>query len=424
MEEKNNNLNILKFLYIIIVIFSLWTEKMGVIAYRWYTQYILGILFILFYIVSQPRMVIKISKTEKNIIYMLVIPNFIIMIYSMIIMNMQKIELFEGSFSRTVGLFVYLLVAILVGYLSFKSFGKKAIDYTFYGFVANYIINIFLQVVRYGIGSIVLYLINPTTTVGTLLEAHELSLTMPLFLIYYFIIYKEKKMFKIIICIIISVLAQKRTVFLDVIVVLSYYYIVKGIKNKKAVLNITGIITIFICFGYVYIIKSGVLWDFLSQHWINLMGRQYIWKGIDSTYIFDVSFLGRGSGFTTKWLQNYTYTLGFIGLDSNIVIGGLHNDILRAFIEYGFLGCFIYLYNYIILNYKRIAKWISMQSAIIYMIIILAQIILWFTDNVANYYNFQIVFSMIVFNLINVSNVKQNKDGENNVLYKKVSKFN
>lgn len=395
IEQRKTKNILFKIIYILFIVISLWTEKMGIIPYRWYTQYILGIILIGVYIITN-RFKIMITRTEKKALLILAIPNLLILIYTMIIMAFDIAIKYEGSYTRAIGLFIYSEIAICVGYVAYKKLKIKVIDYTFVAFLINYAICIIIQLSKSGIDWILLYIVNSTTRAGMIIEAHELAATIPLFFAYYALNKDTQfRKTKLALCLLVVVMAQKRVVFPTMIITVLLIIIFRFKKYQKIILQFIGYGCLISMVIYIVLIKTGTFFELFDN--INFMGRQYIWTGIEEYYELTPWYLGNGSGFTQKWLDLNSFNLGF-----NVThqIGALHNDVLRMYIEYGFFGFLLYMYNYLILNTKRIQKWNSLEASKMYLVIAIAQLVIWFVDNVSTYYNFQIVFSIIVFTII------------------------
>lgn len=82
---------------------------------------------------------------------------------------------------------------------------------------------------------------------------------------------------------------------------------------------------------YIWAIKNGLYTVFAEKFNINTMGRIKMHDFIDSYYAFSPAFLGYGLGYISKLLLS--------GAAKSVgIFMGIHNDLLRLYIETGFWG--------------------------------------------------------------------------------------
>lgn len=150
-----------------------------------------------------------------------------------------------------------------------------------------------------------------------------------------------------------------------------------------------------------------MIYTFIQKNNINSMARADLWKGIEGTYEFGITFVGRGIGFVSKWMDNYWMTLNINGLTGSM---GIHNDILKYYIELGFLGLCAYFYTLLYWNAKRIFLRIGHKETFIYFVLTLFQMLIWFTDNISIYHNFLWIMYLLFFSLIGSKEKLNNTD--------------
>lgn len=113
---------------------------------------------------------------------------------------------------------------------------------------------------------------------------------------------------------------------------------------------------------------------------------------------------------------NNWQTIGINGLTETT---GIHNDLLKYFIDLGFVGFIVYLYIYLIYINKKISKIFDKKSAYIYFLLILFQILCWFTDNVSIYHTFLVAFFLLIFSLkSDTKDIKRSSCIEKNIYVK------
>lgn len=411
MKKKH----IVAVIYILLVYLAVATNRQGIYNVEYMSKYYLGIAICsilgLFLIIKQNN-IIYIKREQIYMAKIMFLPILIVYVYSLLISIYNKID-YSGFATRSFGLVAYCLLAIVQAYIVYSYFKEDAIIYTFIGIVLNYLTSIIVALKNGGINEFISILTNSEFN-GSVLEMHEVAPIITLFLFcflyqLYFKLGKKKDLTRnIVICIIILIFSMKRILFVSCTLTIFVFWILR--KKQNRILKWIGIISLFIIFigySYIFFIKSGLIYEFLDKYNINSMSRAEIWNGIRFQYEFTPFYLGHGLGYTSIWMENNWQNLNIIGLTQST---GLHNDILKFYIDFGFIGTFIYLFNLLYLNSKRIAKKISYNSAILYFTLISLQIFIWFTDVVSEYHNFQWIFYLIIFSLFSMCPTTNNNE--------------
>ena len=304
----------------------------------------------------------------------------------------------------------------------FQFFGQKVVDYTFMAISLSYLTSIVVAYKEGGLSQFILMITDDSFN-GSVLEMHEVAPITALFILYYLYGFFTKEnnfsfvFRRIFIVFIILFLSLKRIVFLSVLIIIPvflviywYYKQISRIGKERKILTLLNFLSLVFIIGvffYISIIKSGSMYAFIQNHNINSMARTDLWRGIESTYTFTPIFIGRGIGFVSKWMDNNWMTLNINGLNGSM---GIHNDILKYYIEVGFLGLFIYLYTLLYRNAKRIFVNIGHKESFIYFVLIMFQMLIWFTDNISIYHNFLWILYVLLFSLTS-KEVKSNNSG-------------
>ena len=165
-------------------------------------------------------------------------------------------------------------------------------------------------------------------------------------------------------------------------------------KRLRSICRIIAVIFIMVSLLYIFTIKSGVLNVLLNLLNVNTMARMELWNGIAQTYKFSPLFLGKGSGYVSKWMDNNWSSLGIIGLHSST---GIHSDILKYYIELGFVGFIAYFFYYLCYIPNRIYKDRKDNSFALCFVLFLLQFLVWFTDNISTYHNYLWILYLLFF---------------------------
>ena len=403
LKIKANNIN--KLIILLLIYRSVATDRQGIFSVTYWDKYIYGILcccILFFSILLRQSGKYSISKIEKKIFLWIFVPIVITWIYSMLINVFSPFE-FSGYFTRALSNVMFPLLSLLQGLMLFKYFGHKAIDITFAAYSLSYGTSIVVAFLNGGLNQFFLMMVDSTYN-GSVLEMSELSPAFCLFLIYYLYEYKyrglskKKMIFREVICAFVLIIGMKRILIIaSGIIIVVYFFLRNRTKNIRFWTRFMTIGVIFISFIYIYTIKSHLLFEILNKFNINTMSRAEFWLAIETTYSFSPLYLGHGTGFVSKWMDNNWHTFGIIGLNQTT---GLHNDILKYYIDLGFIGFAMYLYWSLKSVSDRIAKILDNRAAFVYFLMMLLQVLCWFTDNISSYHVFLYPFYMIIFCLI------------------------
>lgn len=399
------NINFAVIIYILSVYLSLSTDRQKIYNVQYMSKYYIGIIItiILFLLlIIRDKNSIKINKKQLYIAKIMFLPILLIYIYTLSIFFYKSLE-YSGLISRSLGIVMYFLLAIIQAYIIFSYFGTNAINYTFFAIVLSYLTSMIVAFKENGLQQFI-SIITDSSYSGSVLEMHELAPIVGMLIFYYiYLLYLKKISIKkgivnFIICLVILILSMKRIVILTTSITFVLFFFFK--RNRKKFLNIVGIVSIsliILSYIYIYSIKSGYLYIILNTYNINSMSRYQIWSGISNQYNFSLLYLGKGLGFTSIWMDNNWQYLKINGLTQST---GLHNDILKFYIDLGFVISGLYLFNLLYINTKKIYYKINKNLAMLYFLLIISQILTWFTDVVSGYHNYQWIFFLIIFSLL------------------------
>ena len=196
---------------------------------------------------------------------------------------------------------------------------------------------------------------------------------------------------------IVMYLCHKRIGFgaFAVMLILMVWIRKKSNRVKNVVIHIVSISVSVICMVYVWLIASGCLYTLAGWIGIDLSGRKNLFDSVKDLYQWSVAFQGKGLGFTGKYLTSivntsYAYKLG--SGRYNLV----HNDILKTYIDLGFIGSMLW---FVWQNWKfprMIAHRFGQDAAVIYCLMTVYTYITYMVDNTSTYFIFQLVLYSVV----------------------------
>lgn len=229
-------------------------------------------------------------------------------------------------------------------------------------------------------------------TATKLLEVHELTYCIGLCLIYYMFFSKTKENKKrIFILIIFFFLGGKRIGFLGIVIsgLFALFVYKKGLTKKG--ITFFGIIITVICIFYINTLYDGEFVSYMSAKGIDLMGRDVIYNYFTERTNFSLKETGLGISAVSMVLDNLTKS----DVGNIYMIRGLHNDILKIYIECGFWGFVVWLLINLVYIPKKIYTKLGKDSATVYFSLIIFAFITYLTDNTENYFVFQTILFII-----------------------------
>lgn len=403
--HRENKKKMEEFIYVLLVFLSSISVSQLPELYWFYSIFIIGILILTYYLINKRKNIKQIIwKKEFRIAAFFIITELCVVIYSFIIMVFAPDRyLMAGSFSRMIGIFVYLTIIIFEAFCIVDFFGKEnAVKLTLIGILLNYVLSIIISLFgcKFNISIILDYIMGIDVKGNNIvLEAHELVPCFASGIIFLIlnksILKKERKTF-ILLLSLFTLLCGKRIITFSLLVILFLYFVYTKFKYhlNRFIFPAVSVLEVLAGYFYIFIIKSGVFYQLINFFGINTMQRDTLYRAMNPYYSFSTFFLGKGSGFTSKWLDNNWMNIEIYGATSSL---GLHNDFLRHYIELGFFGFFFYLVSLLLLIPSKVKQYFGRSSTERYVFLFAFQLICWTVDQISVYYIFQLVFFIYLF---------------------------
>lgn len=322
------------------------------------------------------------------------IPHLLVHLYTILLMVAKKVS--WSYLTTNFSVYIPTLIALCSIYM----FGKKSFKYNFVALICSWFLSVFVSLITKGVyifpHAILQAYVNPFDTIGGLtsnyLELHDLILALGYIVVYY--IYTHEKIKKgdlpiVFLVLLIIILGMKRISILGIFFSLLFIKIIKYVpENKKYnVCKFLGIIIFMISYLFIYMVSNGeLLYNIMNRFNINVMGRNYYFDAIIKYSDFSFKFLGTGRNSVTKILADQL---------SYLKVGGVHSDIIKMYVENGFVVFGLWLWYYLIKITRCYTKRYGVSAGVLYFSLIIYTFTLYFTDNTENYFICQI-FSIII----------------------------
>ena len=325
------------------------------------TKYIIIIVLSVFFVILNKRYRIN----NRTLIYML--PSLVYIFWGLVA------GLMKGSFSfYGIKQAVFYLVPVCAAILIYNKVGNK---------LSKKIVDIQLIAI-----AIVFLLDNFSKfTIEDLMES-EYAFIFGIYVILY--VY-QKKYTKTVFTAVLMVLSHKRIVngatIVCVLLIIIFNRLNEG--KKKKLLSLFSLLVLLMLYGYIYLSSSTFIHQIFGKYGINTQGRLEVWDTLTSYYKFNVFYGGNGIG----WILNYLAGI------QRTAFSNLHNDLLSAYIELGFMG-----YGVWISSYYHVLKRTRMKIAgdqYIIGLFFLYTFIIYATDNISIYVNYWFPLYLIILSL-------------------------
>lgn len=389
----------LKWMYIGMMTIAFWNGGLGL---PWFTKYVLqvGVLGIalLFMLVTGD---FRRLKTIGQFGVLFGMPFVMMAALSMLFWALDFQQM--NYMTRGCSTILYHVVSLSAMCGAVYLFGRKSIDYTLYAMCgANCCI--ILESIRYnGVGEFVTGLIAfiksggiDTNAAMKALEVHDLTFAFGLMLLFALCCERGKR--RLIYAALSGLfffLGLKRIALIGLIGVFFMGEFIRRMKPnvQRVLIIVISVGAIAICFGYVYLIQSGLFNEIVHALDIDTMGRDKLYAAFQEVYEFSPTFRGFGIGYVTRYISIMTEAK--IGVFGTHDFGGMHNDIVTMYIELGFWGFAFWIWYSWNGRIVWCQKEFGMQTALLLLYETIYGFVTYATDNTVFYCYINTVFMLL-----------------------------
>ena len=300
---------------------------------------------------------------------------------------------------------VYQLIAVSAAAATLYLFGNNGIYYQFFALAAANAIVIVQTVRQFGAGEFVSEYIDVITSftsetgvIMKLFESMEHGFAIGFFLIFFLLDFRKnkKRLFWLPLAVFLFLLGLKRIILAAAAAgILLGVFGIRFLK-KNAKRNILILLTGVGILGFAYIVAVRMgLYEWLEARGMDSMGRRWIYDMVRDWYEIGPGYFGKGAGYISG-----SISIGELDLtrSDGYAVADIHNDLLRQYIELGFLGYFIW--TWLFLN-RRAGYFFHAQATeddrrhgILAAAVLAALFFTFMTDNTIYYY-YTTIFSSI-----------------------------
>lgn len=292
----------------------------------------------------------------------------------------------------------YGCIALMV-YALIWEYGSRAIDRVFYILCVICVFQFTCGILLAGPSQVVDFLRGSSVggDVGRYFELHDICLIMPLIAIYYARVAKDDRCrwVKVMIALAISLIGGKRIALAALVVV---YVISLSLKFGKArgiqvVEPIVQTALVAAACVWIYITSTDIFAQLCAQLGIRSMGRTTIYEYFQQFVSDGFLSVGLGPGFCGLQLESLIGTRVLEGVNGVL---GVHNDLLKVYIECGSIGFIALIVYHAIYFPIALGKRFGGEAKTFYYLAFTYALITYMTDNTMNYIVFQTVLYLVL----------------------------
>ena len=389
----------LKWMYIGMMTIAFWNGGLGL---PWFTKYVLQVgvlgLALLFMLVTGD---FRRLKTIGQFGVLFGMPFVMMAALSMLFWALDFQQM--NYMTRGCSTILYHVVSLSAMCGAVYLFGRKSIDYTLYAMCGANCCIILESIKNYGVGEFVTGLIAfiksggiDTNAAMKALEVHDLTFAFGLMLLFALCCERGKR--RLIYAALSGLfffLGLKRIALIGLIGVFFMGEFIRRMKPnvQRGLIIAISVGAIVICFGYVYLIQSGLFNEIVHALDIDTMGRDKLYAAFQEVYEFSPTFRGFGIGYVTRYISIMTEAK--IGVFGTHNFGGMHNDIVTMYIELGFWGFAFWIWYSWNGRIVWCQKEFGMQTALLLLYETIYGFVTYATDNTVFYCYINTVFMLL-----------------------------
>ena len=387
-------------------IFILVTDRYAGININYIPKVLIALLWSIYFfirIISRDGK-IRIEKVVLKHLRLFLIPYIVIACYTVVIWTMSP-GITISNITRLCSSILYPVLYAFFACAGILLYGSKVIDRVFWMSSISYLTgSLFYMFISSGINSGFKYIKNLflgqqlEDGIAYIMEVHGLTFMMGILFLYY-LFYENKQVHhhraKVALSALLIILGLKRIELVALFIAIVVF--ITLLRNKKThikpSIRIITVAAVVVLSGFVFIIYTGVLEDFLYKYGINTSGRLEYYNYAKNFFYYDVSYLGKGYTYFSKYIEQLW--LSEFRLNGHRIAASIHSDILYMYIELGFIMFHIWLiYNFYIKTYM-LKKSIGNRVMKCYLLLTVYMFTLYLTDNTFTYSNVQMAYFLV-----------------------------
>ncbi len=255
---------------------------------------------------------------------------------------------------------VYQILAVMTAASTLYLFGDKGIVYNLIALVLGSSITMVSAMLEGGgagefVSQFITLIVSGAMDTGVMMRRMEMTghtYAFGMYIVYFILFNKGRRrdILALAAAALFFVVEFKRSALLALIAAMMAGVVLRAARDgvRKIFVSLGGLLLVLVGFVYIWMIKSGFYEMLMDLLGVDTMGRALVYTNASSLYEFSPFYLGQGLGYVSKMIQTGELDLGISGS----ILGDLHNDFLRQFIEQGFWGYLLWLLAMFVLRVR------------------------------------------------------------------------
>lgn len=320
------------------------------------------------------------------------LPLLLSLLHSLLVWGLQGTD---APFVLRAGQKLLFQAAALAGALSaFQVFGPRAVDYTFYGLaLANGAVILLHALLAPPSATLLGLTVGPLLGLGgaagafqTSIELHDITFCMGLFVFHYALHPPSRghRQAHIAAALFFFWAGLKRIAVPALLLALFAWFFLRFACRRppsRSRLLLFSSVLIALSFAYVAAIRAGLVTRTLDALGVDMTGRDRIYRYVQPMYSLSPGFTGYGFQYTVALLRG----MRDAGTQQ-IMVTGLHSDVLTLYIEMGFFGFFAMMTVLLAVIPARIGARYGLRAQRAALCVQLYLLITYLTDNTMYYF--------------------------------------
>ncbi|MDO4978962.1 MAG: hypothetical protein Q4E47_02300 [Candidatus Saccharibacteria bacterium] len=309
----------------------------------------------------------------------------------------QSLRYGIGSLVKSVMVIVNMIATVVALGCMYYLTKEKVVTYILIGHLINQAVVIIYGFATNDFGyalSDLFSFFSFSETSESIFEMHGATYCIGALLLYFMTKSKTAKTSKAIFILIpLFIIGQKRVAVGAIAAAVLVWCVIRNMKITKKRLMAFSVLFCIVIMIFVFLLYNGTFFNLMKTLGISTSGRGLLAKYFTRQTSFSITQLPWGLDVVNDVLYHTPYT----EIAPNYIAVALHNDILKNFIEFGFIGMIAWLYIMIVHFTERIYEGLGERSVKMYIVLLVYTFILFMFSN--SYYSSPLFLLMFILPL-------------------------
>ena len=348
-------------------------------------------------------------KAMKKVLLIVLLPYFAATAYTLFsVLTYGGGGTYSLTMLRAVSRAVQASYRVVLAAVILLMFREECVDVIGRAMILCYAYSLVIALHGIGAGGVVTYMLNPQKWIIPVtansrgginyLERHDLGAAVGMVILYKLFLQDKDKHTPIETFLLFFVMwgCNKRIEMLAFIVAAFFGLLANKFRRiRNLFMNFVMVSVLACCFTYIVLVLGGGLYVLAAKLGLDISGRVGLFRSVSRFYELSLTYMGRGFGFTNKFLTLTANTQEGWAL-GNAWMAGMHNDIAVTYIDLGTPGSFLWFAHFLLIIPWYFRKHFGNHAKYVYWLMTVFAYVSYTMDNTMFYFMFQLTMSVIV----------------------------